>query len=252
MPSQLVTLGLSEARPIMSNTSPRRSMTFTESFQGQRARFTPCFPQVTELLSVHYQLQSFSASCGGEFYSIVASRFVCRLRAPGSRCARSHCDPRLTHPWHRALANLMQQLSVLLWRYNASFAAQSTQSESTGPYGWCSWFGHGHVPLSLTWFSFPVLCFKGSVDRSRHERHFCSLLPYFLLSWLQIFQLCLSFWTSSFDLVLFKNSFRKKKNIQKTTQNALAPSIFIVLAIVLKLGTPLLHTQAQNTLLQNF
>ena len=45
--------------------------------------------------------------------------------------------------------------------------------------------------------------FKGSVERSRHERHFCSLLPYFLLSWLQIFQLCLSFSTSSFDLVLF-------------------------------------------------
>ena len=49
-----------------------------------------------------------------------------------------------------------------------------------------------------------------------------------------------------------KNSFRKKKNIRKTTQNALAPSIFIVLSIVLNLGTPLLHTQAQNTLLQNF
>ena len=44
--------------------------------------------------------------------------------------------------------------------------------------------------------------FKGSVEWSRHEQHFCSLLPYFLLSWLQIFQLCLSFWTSSFDLVL--------------------------------------------------
>ena len=28
-----------------------------------------------------------------------------------------------------------------------------------------------------------------------------------------------------------KNSFRKKKNIRKTTQNALAPSIFIVLSI---------------------
>ena len=41
------------------------------------------------------------------------------------------------------------------------------------------------------------------------------------------------------------------KNIHKTTQNSLAPSIFIVLSIVLKLGTPLLHTQAQNTLLQN-
>ena len=82
--------------------------------------------------------------------------------------------------------------------------------------------------------------FKGSVERPRRERHFCSLLPYFLLSWLQIFQLCLSFWTSSFHLVLFKNSFRKNKNIRKTTQNALAPSIFKVLSIVLKLGTPLL------------
>ena len=49
-----------------------------------------------------------------------------------------------------------------------------------------------------------------------------------------------------------KTSSRKKKNIRKTTQNALAPSIFIVLSIVMKLGTPLLHTQAQNTLLQNF
>ena len=88
---------------------------------------------------------------------------------------------------------------------------------------------------------------KGSVERSRHERHFCSLLPYFLLSWLQIFQLCLSFWTSSSDLVLFKNSFRKKKNIWKTTPNGLAPSIFIVLSIALKLDTPCLHTQAQNT-----
>ena len=39
-----------------------------------------------------------------------------------------------------------------------------------------------------------------------------------------------------------KKSFRKKKNIRKTTQNALAPSIFIVLSIALKLGTPLLHT----------
>ena len=49
-----------------------------------------------------------------------------------------------------------------------------------------------------------------------------------------------------------KNSFRKKKNIRKTSQNALAPSIFIVWSIVLKLGTPLLHIQAQNKLLQNF
>ena len=98
----------------------------------------------------------------------------------------------------------------------------------------------------------PAATLKGSVERSRPEWYFCSLLPYFLLSSLKIFQLCLTFWTSSFDLVHFKNSFRKKKNIRKTTQNALAPSIFLILSIVLKLGTPLLHTQAQNTLLQNF
>ena len=63
--------------------------------------------------------------------------------------------------------------------------------------------------------------------------------PLLLPAWLQIFQLCLSFWTSSFDMVLLKNFFRKKKNIRKTSQNALAPSIFIVFSIVLKLGTPL-------------
>ena len=93
---------------------------------------------------------------------------------------------------------------------------------------------------------------KGSVERSRHERHFCSLLPYFLLSWLQIFQLCLSFCTASPDLVLFKKFLQEKEKHPKTTQNALAPGIFIVLSIGLKLGTPLLHTQAQNKLLQIF
>ena len=89
---------------------------------------------------------------------------------------------------------------------------------------------------------------KGGVERSRRERLICSLLAYFLLFWLQIFQLCLSL-SVLHPLIwfFFKNSFRKKKNIQKTTQNALAPSIFIVLSIVLKLGTPLLQTKAQNT-----
>ena len=78
----------------------------------------------------------------------------------------------------------------------------------------------------------------------------CSLIFYFLDLKFSNF-VCLSE-LQPLIWFFFKNSFRKKKNIQKTTQNALAPSIFIVLAIVLKLGTPLLHTQAQNTLLQNF
>ena len=80
----------------------------------------------------------------------------------------------------------------------------------------------------------------------------CSLISYFLDFKFSNF-ICLS---ELHPLIwfFFKNSFRKKKStcIRKTTQNALAPSIFIVLSIVLKLGTPLLHTQAQNTLLQNF
>ena len=77
----------------------------------------------------------------------------------------------------------------------------------------------------------------------------CSLIFYFLDFKFSNF-VCLS---ELHPLIwfFFKNFFRKKKNIQKTTQNALAPSIFIVSAIVLKLGTPLLHTQAQNRLLQN-
>ena len=78
----------------------------------------------------------------------------------------------------------------------------------------------------------------------------CSLIFYFLDFKFSNF-VCLSELHPSIWF-FFKNSFRKKKKIQKNTQNALAPSIFIVLAIVLKLGTPLLHTQAQNTLLQNF
>ena len=78
----------------------------------------------------------------------------------------------------------------------------------------------------------------------------CSLIFYFL-----DFKFSNFFCPSELHPLIWfflKNSFRKKKNIRKTTKNALAPSIFIVLSIVLKLGTPLLHIQAQNTLLQNF
>ena len=56
---------------------------------------------------------------------------------------------------------------------------------------------------------------KGSVEWSRHVRHFCSLLPYYLLSWLQIFQLFLSFWTSSFDMVLFLKFLQEKEKYPK-------------------------------------
>ena len=78
----------------------------------------------------------------------------------------------------------------------------------------------------------------------------CSLIFYFLdfkfSNFVCPFELHPLIW------FFLKNSLRKKKNIRKTSQNALAPSIFIVWSIVLKLGTPLLHIQAQNTLLQIF
>ena len=64
--------------------------------------------------------------------------------------------------------------------------------------------------------------FKGSVEWSRHERHFCSLLPYFLQSWLQIFQLCLSFWTSSFDTVLLEKFLQEKEKYPKNLPKRLS------------------------------
>ena len=64
--------------------------------------------------------------------------------------------------------------------------------------------------------------FKGSVEWSWHERHFCSLLPYFLLSWLQIFQLCLSFWTSSFDMVILKKFLQEKEKYPKNLPKRLS------------------------------
>ena len=77
----------------------------------------------------------------------------------------------------------------------------------------------------------------------------CSLIFYFLdfkfSNFVRLFELHPLIW------FFFKKFLQKKENVRKTTQNAFAPSIFIVLSIVLKLGTPLLHTQAQNTLLQN-
>ena len=63
---------------------------------------------------------------------------------------------------------------------------------------------------------------KGSVEWSRHERHFCSLLPYFLLSCFQIFQLCLSFWTSSFDMVLLKKILQEKEKYPKNLPKRLS------------------------------
>ena len=58
----------------------------------------------------------------------------------------------------------------------------------------------------------------------------CSLIFYFLDFKFSNFVL-LNFILSSLSFFFF-NSFRKKKNIRKTTQNALAPNIFIVLSIV--------------------
>ena len=58
---------------------------------------------------------------GGEFYPIVVESFgvwapcsLMRLREIASRATTYTALPR-----HRALTNLMQQLSVVLWRYNA-------------------------------------------------------------------------------------------------------------------------------------
>ena len=80
-----------------------------------------------------------------------------------------------------------------------------------------------HEPLFIFFLlSVSGFFFKGSVEWSRHERHFCSLLPYFSLSWLQIFQHCLSFWTSSFDMVLFKKFLQEKEKNPKNLPKRLS------------------------------
>ena len=109
-----------------------------------------------------------------------------------------------------------------------------------------------HVHKSGVIFHFSSRALRGAwSDRDTNDifAH-CSLIFYYLDFKFSNF-VCPS---ELHPLIWFflKNSLRKKKNIQKTSRNALAPSIFIVLSIVLKLGTPLLHFQAQNTLLQNF
>ena len=131
---------------------------------------------------------------------------------------------------------------------------------------WYIFLSFFHSMLSFHYFTsmrgknLKVLCFKTAIwrtlrgawsDRDTNDifAH-CSLIFYFLDFKFSNF-ICPS---ELHPLIWFflKNSFRKKKNIRKTSQNALASSIFIVWSIVLKLGTPLLHIQAQNTLLQNF
>ena len=64
----------------------------------------------------------------------------------------------------------------------------------------------------------------------------CSLIFYFLDFKFFNF-VCLSE-LHSLIWLFFKNSFRKMKNIRRTTQNALAPSIFIVLFNACKIPSP--------------
>ena len=96
-----------------------------------------------------------------------------------------------------------------------------------------------------------VAYLKWSVERSRPE-HFCSLLLYFYFLDFKFSNFVCPSELHPLIWFLFKNSLRKKRNIRQTTQNVLPPCIFIVLSIALRLGTLLPHTQAQNTLLQNF
>ena len=109
--------------------------------------------------------------------------------------------------------------------------------------------------------------FEGNSLRNKKklkgEREVIATRTTFLLS----ASLFFTFWTSNFqtlfvlrNFILWSGSFLKipsgKRIIfEKPPKNAfiiIAPCTFIVLSILLTLCTPLLHTQAQNTLLQNF
>ena len=60
-----------------------------------------------------------------------------------------------------------------------------------------------------------------------------TLLRIYLNCWIQFFQVFLSVWTSSFEVVTL-NSYSKKKNIRKSTQNALVPSMSVSVTVILE------------------
>ena len=67
---------------------------------------------------------------------------------------------------------------------------------------------------------------KGSVERSRHERHFRSLLSCFYFIDFKFSKFVCPSELHPLMRFFFKNSFRKKKSIRKTALNTLAHSIF--------------------------
>ena len=104
-----------------------------------------------------------------------------------------------------------------------------------------------------TKFKYQQKLFRGAWrDRDTNDifAH-CSLIFCFLDFKFPTLFVLLSFilWSGSFQKFLQEKE-KYPKYRPKTPK--IDPSIFIVLSIVLKLGTPLLHTQAQNKLLQNF
>ena len=65
---------------------------------------------------------------------------------------------------------------LLLYKVDSSFNQPTfMKTRSSKLTGWVEQPQH-HEPEII------MQSFKGSVERSRPERHFCSLLPYFLLS----------------------------------------------------------------------
>ena len=70
--------------------------------------------------------------------------------------------------------------------------------------------------------SIRIRSFKGSVERWRPGRHFCSLLPYFLLSWLQIFNfVCLSEFHPLIRFIFKKTPSEKRKVSEKPPKTPL-------------------------------
>ena len=97
------------------------------------------------------------------------------------------------------------------------------------------------LKCSSSWDCVPLLwliaLFALACDWSQASHHLCILQVCFVFNFLNsLFYYFLNFKFSNFVCpselhpfiwFFFKNSFRKKKNIRKTTQNALAPSIFV-------------------------
>ena len=203
------------------------TLNFTTNGQGKNSS---AWKSHWECTSRYYRKRGSASYIVREVHSVrERERYRERERERERRKWRHHCRAKIGDEfWTGMSVNTKMEHRTLAWvlvineraRFFSVYLDSMQDRRVEEGLFHCRRLQYRGVKQEIPQTSLVLKCFKGSVEWSRHERHFCSLLPYFLLPWLQIFQLCLSFWTSSFDMVLFQKFLQEKekypKNLPKT------------------------------------